>query len=48
MADGPAYDAGLHTIFRGFVMSMIFAHAPVIVPSALGRPLPSALFCMSR
>jgi hypothetical protein len=40
MADGWAYDAELHAIFLGFVMSMIFAHAPVIVPSVLGRPLP--------
>ena len=40
MADGRAYDAELHAIFLGFVMSMIFAHAPVIVPSVLGRPLP--------
>ena len=30
----------MHAIFLGFVMSMIFAHAPVIVPSVLGRPLP--------
>ena len=35
-----AYDAELHAVFLGFVMSMIFAHAPVIVPSVLGRPLP--------
>src|SRR5579875_2555071 len=40
MADGAAYDAELHAVFLGFVMSMIFAHAPVIVPSVLGRPLP--------
>ncbi|HEY9244001.1 MAG TPA: hypothetical protein VIP48_18600 [Streptosporangiaceae bacterium] len=40
MADGPAYDAQLHALFLGFVMSMIFAHAPVIVPAVLGRPLP--------
>ena len=40
MADGPAYDAELHAIFLGFVMSMVFAHAPVIVPSVLGRPFP--------
>jgi len=40
VADGPAYDAELHAIFLGFVMSMVFAHAPVIVPSVLGRPLP--------
>lgn len=35
-----AYDAMLHAIFLGFVISMIFAHAPVIVPAVLGRPLP--------
>jgi len=35
-----AYDAELHAVFLGFVMSMIFAHAPVIVPSVLRRPLP--------
>src|SRR6185437_421408 len=40
MSGGGAYDAELHAIFLGFVMSMIFAHAPVIVPSVLGRPLP--------
>jgi hypothetical protein len=40
MTDGGAYDAELHAIFLGFVMSMVFAHAPVIVPSVLGRPLP--------
>lgn len=31
-----SYDIALHAIFVGFVISMIFAHAPVIVP-ALGR-----------
>lgn len=36
----PAYDAMLHAVFLGFVISMIFAHAPVIVPAVLGRPLP--------
>jgi len=40
MADGRGYDAMLHAVFLGFVISMIFAHAPVIVPSVLGRPLP--------
>ena len=40
MADGRAYDAMLHAVFLGFVISMIFAHAPVIVPAVLGRPLP--------
>ena len=32
----------LHAIFLGFVISMIFAHAPVIVPAVLGRPCLSA------
>ena len=35
-----AYDAQLHTVFLGFVMSMIFAHAPVIAPAVIRRPLP--------
>lgn len=33
---GPIYDALLHTIFLGFVFSMIFGHAPVIIPAVLG------------
>lgn len=37
---GPRYDAALHAIFLGFVMSMIFAHAPVILPAVLRHPLP--------
>ncbi len=37
---GFAYDASLHAIFLGFVMSMVFAHAPVIVPAVLGVKLP--------
>lgn len=40
MSDGRVYDTELHAIFLGFVMSMIFAHAPVIIPSVLGRPMP--------
>ncbi len=35
-----AYDAMLHTLFLGFVISMVFGHAPVIVPSVLRVPLP--------
>ncbi len=34
------YDIMLHAVFLGFVFSMIFAHAPVIFPSVLQRPLP--------
>ena len=37
---GPAYDASLHAVFLGFVMSMVFAHAPVIVPAVLRIQLP--------
>jgi hypothetical protein len=36
---GLVYDATLHAVFLGFVMSMVFAHAPVIFPAILGRPL---------
>ncbi|HVW17431.1 MAG TPA: hypothetical protein VHB30_04215, partial [Solirubrobacteraceae bacterium] len=37
---GSGYDAMVHAIFLGFVFSMVFAHAPVIVPAVLGVPLP--------
>jgi hypothetical protein len=37
---GPRYDAMLHSIFLGFVFSMIFAHAPVIFPSITAIALP--------
>ena len=30
------YDAMLHALFVGFTFSMIFAHAPIIIPSLLG------------
>lgn len=40
LGGGFSYDAMLHTIFVGFVFSMIFAHAPVIVPAVLGVKLP--------
>jgi hypothetical protein len=32
---GPIYDAMLHSIFLGFVFSMIFGHAPIIFPAIL-------------
>jgi hypothetical protein len=38
--DGSRYDATLHAVFLGFTMSMIFVHAPVILPAVLRRPLP--------
>src|SRR5690606_13618551 len=37
---GSAYDAVLHAVFLGFTVSMIMAHAPVILPAVLRRPLP--------
>ena len=36
----PAYDAALHAWFLGFVFSMIFGHAPIIVPALLRVALP--------
>ncbi len=33
---GVLYDAVLHALFLGFVFSMIFGHAPIILPSVLG------------
>jgi hypothetical protein len=37
---GPYYDAILHAVLVGFVMSMIFGHAPIIFPAILGRFIP--------
>ncbi len=37
---GPGYDAMLHALFLGFVISMVYGHAPVILPSVLRTPLP--------
>jgi hypothetical protein len=36
---GPRYDAMLHALFLGFVASMIFRHAPIIVPALLDLPM---------
>lgn len=44
VSDGAAYDAALHAIFLGFVLSMIMAHAPVILPAVLRKPLPYRWF----
>lgn len=38
--EGPTYDAVVHAVFLGFTVSMIMAHAPVILPAVLRRPLP--------
>ncbi|MDI3314282.1 MAG: hypothetical protein QJR12_08390 [Mycobacterium sp.] len=37
---GGGYDAVVHAVMLGFVMSMVMAHAPVILPAVLRRPLP--------
>ncbi len=37
---GFAYDAGVHAVFLGFVISMIFAHAPIILTSVIRYTLP--------
>jgi hypothetical protein len=36
---GLAYDAILHAVFVGFVMAMIFGHAPIILPAVLGKSI---------
>ncbi len=41
LAQGP-WDAALHAVFVGFVFSMIFGHAPVILPAVLGVRVPYA------
>ena len=40
VTSGRGYDAVLHAVMLGFVISMIMAHAPVIFPAVLRRPLP--------
>lgn len=45
LASGPlvtsnAYDTVVHAVFLGFAMSMVLAHAPVILPAVIRRPLP--------
>jgi hypothetical protein len=40
MMAGPLYDAWLHAIFLGFVFSMIFAHALIILPAVTGISIP--------
>ncbi len=37
---GPVRDAMLHTIFLGFVFSMIFGHMPIILPAISGIQVP--------
>ncbi len=37
---GAVYDATTHAIFLGFVITMIMAHAPIILPAVLGVRIP--------
>lgn len=37
---GASYDVVVHSVFLGFTISMIMAHAPVILPAVLRKPLP--------
>jgi hypothetical protein len=38
--EGARYDVLVHAVFLGFTLSMIMAHAPVILPAVLRRPMP--------
>jgi hypothetical protein len=37
---GTGYDSGVHAIFLGFVMSMVFGHAMIVLPSLTGLSFP--------
>lgn len=39
---GPSYDAALHAVLLGFVFSMVFGHAPIILPAVLRVAVPYA------
>ncbi|MBM6545970.1 hypothetical protein JNO54_07420 [Janibacter sp. YIM B02568] len=36
----PAYDSVVHSVFLGFAMSMVLAHATIILPAVIRRPVP--------
>lgn len=38
--EGASYDLVVHSVMLGFAISMVMAHAPVILPAVLRRPLP--------
>lgn len=42
LSAGPYYDATLHAVFLGFAFSMVFGHAPIILPAVLRVDLPYA------
>lgn len=37
---GPRYDAALHSVFIGYVLSMVVVHAPIILPAVARVSLP--------
>ncbi len=39
-AAGPRYDAVLHAVFVGYVLAMVFAHAPIILPAVARLDVP--------
>lgn len=39
-ASGPGYDAALHGVLVGYVLSMVFAHAPIILPAVARLRVP--------
>ncbi|HVZ79810.1 MAG TPA: hypothetical protein VHE12_03305 [bacterium] len=45
---GFAYDALLHCIFLGLVFSMVFSHAPLLLPRVLKTPVPFHRFFYSH
>jgi hypothetical protein len=38
--EGVLYDLVVHAVMLGFAISMVMAHAPIILPAVLKRPLP--------
>ncbi|HET6666621.1 MAG TPA: hypothetical protein VFG98_04980 [Intrasporangium sp.] len=38
--EGALYDVVIHAVMLGFAISMVMAHAPIILPAVLRRPLP--------
>ncbi len=40
VAVGPSYDASLHAFFLGVIVTMIFAHAPIVFPAVTGVRIP--------
>lgn len=38
--EGALYDLVIHSVMLGFAISMVMAHAPIILPAVLRRPLP--------